>query len=146
MKLNQDKINTLLNTYNKKQDSEYMKVSMESFIKEAKRYVKAIKERRMICNIGKVSASGMSRNIKFLEMAKCKTYDKKTRYGLSNFYQFFNVMQYTPVKDSDYFRIGGCGMDMIFHTNYTIIHNLQYLGLISKKDCESLAQATPAII
>ena len=146
MKLNQDKINTLLNTYNKKQDNEYMKVSMESFIKEAKRYVKAIKEHRMICNIGKVSSSGMSRNIKFLEMAKCKTYDKKTRYGLSNFYQFFNVMQYTPVKDSDYFRIGGCGMDMIFHTNYTIIHNLQYLGLISKKDCESLAQATPAII
>ena len=46
----------------------------------------------------------------------------------------------------DYFTIGGCGMDMIFHTNYTIIHRLYKLGFMTKKECEKLCQMTPSII
>ena len=49
-------------------------------------------------------------------------------------------------KNSNYFRIYGCGMDMIFHTNYTIIHKLARLGFLNKKECESLAQNTPQTI
>ena len=105
------------------------------------RYIKAIKEARMICSIGSVSKSGMSRTIKFLEMSK-----GENRHFLYNFYQFFDSLGYTKIKDSDYFRIGGCGMDMIFHTNYTIMHDLRRLGFINKEECDTLAQATPHIV
>ena len=97
----------------------------------------------MICAIGSVSKSGMSRNIKFVEWAKSDTSDKHQLY---NFYQFFDVLGYTKVKNSDYFRIGGCGMDMIFHTNYTIIHNLKSIGLVSVDECKTLSQNTPYVI
>ena len=107
--LNIKEIETFIKGYNKK--NEY-KIDIETFINNAKRYIKAIKENRMICAIGSVSKSGMSRNIKFVELSKSDTSDKHQLY---NFYQFFDVLGYTKVKNSDYFRIGGCGMDMIFH-------------------------------
>jgi hypothetical protein len=116
--------------------------STESFVKDATRYVKAIKERRIICNIESVSKSGMSRNIKFLAPEK---YD--TGYQYLNFFAFMRSLGFSPVNSrSDCFRIGGCGMDMIFHTNYTIIHKLHRLGLLNKKECEKLAQMTPQVI
>jgi len=138
--LNIKEIETIIKGYNKK--NEY-KIDIETFINNAKRYIKAIKENRMICAIGSVSKSGMSRNIKFVELAKSDTSDKHQLY---NFYQFFDVLGYTKVKDSDYFRIGGCGMDMIFHTNYTIIHNLKSIGLVSVDECKTLSQNTPYVI
>jgi len=143
MKLNTNEIDAIVKKYNKK--NKYG-ISSEIFINNAKRYIKAIKEGRMICSIGSVSKSGMSRTIKFLEMTKSKTFSNETRHYLSNFYQFFDTLDYNPVKDSDYFRIGGCGMDMIFHTNYTIIHKLGRMGFIDKATTETLAQRTPAIV
>lgn len=116
--------------------------SKDQFIKDGIRYIKAIQERRIICSIGSVSASGMSRTIKFLA-------PEKGKYGYSylNFFAFMRALGYTPANKNDhYFRIGGCGMDMIFHTNYTIIHRLQRLGFINKKQCSSLAQETPQTI
>lgn len=107
------------------------------------RYIKAIKEKRMICNIESVSSSGMSRNIKFVEMRKCT---ELKEHFILNFYKFFVVMGYTKVKNSDCFRITGCGMDMIFNTNYNIIHNLYNMGFISKQICSTLSQKTPYII
>jgi hypothetical protein len=84
----------------------------------------------------------MSRTIKFLSCEKTKT-----GFYYSNYNCLFDVLGFTPAKGNDfYFRIGGCGMDMIFHTNYTIIHRLHRLGLINKKDCERLAQMTPSVI
>ena len=138
--LNIKEIETFIKGYNKK--NEY-KIDIETFINNAKRYIKAIKENRMICAIGSVSKSGMSRNIKFVELAKSDTSDKHQLY---NFYQFFDVLGYTKVKNSDYFRIGGRGMDMIFHTNYTIIHNLKSIGLVSVDECKTLSQNTPYVI
>ena len=114
--------------------------TVEQFISDAKRYIKAIKEGRMICSIGSVSQSGMSRTIKFIECSK-----GKTSYHYYNFYALFSVLGYRKTK-SDYFSIGGCGMDMIFHTNYTIIHKLHRLGFINKAVCDSLAQNTPTVI
>jgi hypothetical protein len=40
--------------------------SVEQFISDAKRYIKAIEENRMVCNIASVSKSGMSRPMKFV--------------------------------------------------------------------------------
>lgn len=116
--------------------------SQDRFICDAERYIKAIKEGRMICSIEKVSASGMSRTIKFLSCEK-----GSRNYIYLNYFAFFQTLGFSPAsKRSHYFRIHGCGMDMIFHTNYTIIHKLQRLGFIDKKRCESLAQMTPLVI
>ena len=119
--------------------------TVEQFSNDASRYVKAIAEGRVICSIGSVSNSGMSRTIKFLAPEKSK-YDKKTRFYYSNFFAMFKALGFSPVKDSDYFRINGCGMDMIFHTNYSIMHRFERLGIITKKQCEGLAQQTPSVI
>ena len=113
----------------------------EQSLKDAERYIKAIKERRMICNIISVSNSGMSRNLKFLSCEKSK-HDKE--YWYSNYFAFFKALGYTEAKEG--FRVNGCGMDMVFHTNYTNIHSLKNIGLISDKECRILAQMTPTVI
>jgi hypothetical protein len=126
------------------QDLEYH--SADAFIVRANAYIKAIKENRVICSIGSVSPSGMSRTIKFLECAKSKG-TKPTHYNFLTFWAMFKILGFKEAKNNrDYFRINGCGMDMIFHTNYTIMHNLKALGFISKKQCDVLAQNTPGVI
>jgi hypothetical protein len=42
----------------------------DDFIRDSKRYINAIKEGRVICNIESVSRSGMSRKMKFLECSQ----------------------------------------------------------------------------
>jgi len=117
-------------------------LDIKSFVNSADRYIKAIKEGRMICSIGSVSQSGMSRNIKFMECRK-----GNNRHCYLNFYAFFLALGHRSVGNMDgYFRVSGCGMNMIFHTNYQIIHRLHRLGFISKKQCSNLAQLTPSVI
>ena len=117
--------------------------NIDNFISDSKEYISAIREGRMINSIGSVSGSGMSRTIKFLACYKNRT---GKQYYYRNFFAFFKSLDFSPVKDSDYFRINGCGMDMIFHTNYTIIHRLKRIGFITKKQCERLAQMMPNTI
>lgn len=116
--------------------------SVEQFIGDANRYIKAIQEGRMICKIASVSASGMSRQMRFCSMEKNKY--NKGNFNLTNYLCLFLALGFT--KAGDNFRIGGCGMDMVFHTNYTIIHRLERLGFIAKEACEKLAQQTPVVI
>lgn len=107
------------------------------------RIVKAIKEGRVVCSIGSVSSSGMSRTIKFVV---CMKHKDSYRYSYRNFYAFFSALGYRKSNNRDYFRISGCGMDMIFHTNYTNIHYMRNLGIITQKQCNYLAQQTPTVI
>lgn len=119
--------------------------SVDDFIKDAQTYIDAIKTRRMNCIIRSVSRSGMSRNIKFFSVEKSN--NKPVQFYTRNYFTFFISLGYRLAdKHSDNFNIGGCGMDMIFHTNYTIIHKLHRLGFIDKKTCDNLAQQTPTII
>jgi len=123
--------------------------TIENFISDAKDYIKAINEQRMLCVIEKVSSSGMSRNIKFHSCEKNgidKTAPEANNYYYRQYRCLFIALGYTEVKNSDSFRIGGCGMDMIFHTNYTIIHRLHRLEFITKEQCEKLAQQTPVVL
>ena len=123
--------------------------TVENFISDAKDYIKAITERRMLCVIEKVSSSGMSRNIKFHsceQSGKDKTATESRSFYYRQYRCLFMALGYTEVKNSDSFRIGGCGMDMIFHTNYTIIHRLHRLEFITKEQCEKLAQQTPVVL
>ncbi len=115
----------------------------EQFVKDGFRYIKAIKEGRVINCVGSVSSSGMSRMMKFLECAKSKHH--KNKYMYLNFIGFMNAMG-NKCDRNGFFRIHGSGMDMVFHTNYTIIHKLHRLGFVNKAECKSLAQDTPTTI
>jgi hypothetical protein len=115
----------------------------EQFIYDAQKYINAIKEGRMINIINSVSSSGMSRNIKF---TSCEG-GNDGRYYQRNYTCLFIALGYTEAKKGyGYFRIGGCGMDMIFHTNYSIIHDFKRFGLIADVECATLAQMTPNTI
>lgn len=110
----------------------------EDFIRQAERYIKATKENRLICNIDKVTASGMSCTMKFLEFDK-----SKNKGVVLDFWTLFKALGYTEVNRSGYFRLNGCGMDMEFNTHYNIIHNIYSMGFITKKQCDKLAQMKP---
>tara|TARA_R110000822_G_C15154620_1_gene477600 strand:+ start:331 stop:759 length:429 start_codon:yes stop_codon:yes gene_type:complete len=120
----------------------YGSSEVDQFTESAKRYIKAIKQGRIICNIESVSASGMSRNIKFME---CNG-TTKNGFSFFNFFKLFKDLGYKNAKNSNSFKISGCGMDMVFATNYNIIHKLKNLGFLSPKDCAALAQKTPNVI
>lgn len=114
----------------------------EQFLKDAQQYIKAIKERRMLCCINSVSKSGMSRTLSFKSCEKSKY--AKNDYWYSNYYALFTALGHT--RAGDYFRVNGCGMDMVFATNYNNIHEFKNLGIISKKECDKLCQMTPTCI
>jgi hypothetical protein len=124
-------------------NEEYYDVN--DFIDDGMRYIKAIKEGRMIVSIGSVSQSGMSRTMKFLSCEKNKYY--KGHHNYTNYWMFFRLLGYSKDRSNNrYFRIHGCGMDMVFDTNYNNIHNLCRLGFIDKKTCAKLAQETPPVV
>lgn len=115
---------------------------VDRFIDDCQKYIAAIKSGRMLCIIGSVSSSGMSRTIKFSSCEK-----GKERSWYRNYNCLFLSLGYTEaIKGWGYYRISGCGMDMVFHTNYSIIHRLHNLGFITKKECESYAQMTPVVL
>lgn len=116
--------------------------SVNGFISDARRYIKAIKEGRIIVDIASVSKSGMSRKMKFLE---CTKHKNENRYSYLNFYALFNSFGYS-FGDRDTFQVNGCGMDMVFNTNYNNMHTLKSLGFITNEQCSTLAQQTPAVI
>ena len=119
----------------------------DEFLATANNYIDAIREGRMFCTIPKVSASGMSRQIKFNSFEIYSPQKENSKKGYyRQYWAFFKALGYKEVKGSNTFSIGGCGMDMIFHTNYTIIHKLHRLGFIDEAECESLAQQTPTVL
>jgi len=120
--------------------------SVEQFCKDAERYILAIKENRMFCRIHSVAKSGMSRTMSFHEFNVYNKPEGNNRGQILNFYSFFSALGYKFKSGMDCFTVGGCGMDMVFHTNYSIIHNLKILGFIPKDECEVLAQMTPNTI
>ena len=111
----------------------------EDFIRNAERYIKACKENRIFCIIHSVSKSGMSRKLSFYE----STFNEDGRGGFLNFNAFFIALGYSDRNKDGKFTVNGCGMDMVFHTNYSIIHSLYNLEMITKEECDTLAQNTP---
>ena len=118
--------------------------SVEAFYDDAKRWIKGIKENAIVCIHKHTSNSGMSRRFKYIMVQKGKGYEG-VRYHATQFYSFHKALGYR-VNDNSETTIGGCGMDMNFHLNYTIIHILYNLGFLSKKECEWLAQQTPTFL
>ncbi len=115
--------------------------SQEQFINDCYRYKKAIEGGRVICNIASVSKSGMNRTMKFVA---CE--HGNTGYNYCNFIMLFTILGFKFVRNSDYIKVGGCGMDMVFATNYQVIKELELLGVCTREESEKLCQMTPTII
>lgn len=116
----------------------------QQFEEEAKQYISAIEQNRVICFIHGVSRSGMSRRMSF---KACEPVHKKVKaYYYSGLNQFISVASgYRLNKDYE-LVVEGCGMDMVFNTNYNVINELQRIGYLSKKRAENLAQKTPTSV
>ena len=116
--------------------------TLEDFEKDANDYVNAIGDGRMVVNVGSVAKSGMSRSVKF---ASCQ--QGRDRYWYRHYNSMFQALGYAKAHHhNDYYVIRGCGMDMIFATNYDIIHNLHTLGIITKEQRDHLSQQTPTVL
>ena len=110
--------------------------SQEDFIKDCKCYIKALKSGRLQYTVTNVSKSGMSRDI-FIQ-----SYEGTMTKG--HFRTYFGMLKVFGYKEASKYssdiRVGGCGMNMLFATNYNICHDLKRIGLITKKECELLCQ------
>ncbi len=115
--------------------------SEDQFIEDVKMYIKAIKEGRMLNTIHSVSSSGMSRVISFHSCEK-----NKHGFYYRQYVSLFRALGYSKGNTDYNFRISGCGMDMIFHTNYSNIHLFYNLGFITKIECAKLCQKTPTTL
>lgn len=118
--------------------------SNEDFFRDCERWISAVKEGRLMCSIKSVSRSGMSRVFYYFELKKS---DGSERSYIMQFYSFLKATGHTESRAyCGSITVGGCGMDMNFHTNYSIIHRLSSLGFITPEECSQLSQQTPHIV
>ena len=111
--------------------------SVDDLISDIQTYINAVKSGRISYEVITVSKSGMSRTIK---ITSCEKTDKNQFY-YRQYQVMLSVLGETVVSGySDTIRVYGCGMNMLFHTNYCLIHTFCRLGFISKKQCAVLAQ------
>lgn len=107
----------------------------ENFIKDCKIYIKALKANRVRYSVTHVSSSGMSRDINII------SFEGSMSNGyFRNYNMMLTILGYSFAKHSNDIKVSGCGMNMLFATNYDIIHTFKRMGLIKNKTCEVLAQ------
>lgn len=106
----------------------------------AKRFIKALREKRIIATVKKVSSSGMSRDIFFGEVAISGKGGSRYTH-IYQFNWFFKQLGYNYNSGMDSIRVGGCGMDMIFNTLYGVCGTLKYNGFKLPDNWSSLSEA-----
>jgi len=89
--------------------------------RNAERFIKALKEERILCSVQSVSKSGASKVIAFREIVKCGK-----KFSILQFDWFLEQLGYTAKNNG--ISIGGCGMDMIFHTLNSVAGTLKANG------------------
>ncbi len=117
-----------------KQISKENYYDIDSFIRDVNTYIKAVKSGRILYTVTHVSQSGMSRDISI------QSFEGKTNNGsYRSYYMMLKVMGYNFSKYND-IKVSGWGMDMLFATNYRLIHSFNRMGFINKPSCDKLAQ------
>lgn len=90
----------------------------------AERFLKAVREHRLLCTVKRVSSSGMSRLIRVYEIQN----DENGRPHILQFNGFLGQVGWTFSDKDNAIRVVGCGMDMVFHLLSTTVENLRYYG------------------
>lgn len=91
---------------------QYLKDSSKYYGAELTRIKKALLNGRFYAGVKSVSKSGMSRTITLAYVYKNKLHTIRDK----------NILALAGVSENG--RIGGCGMDMLFHAQYTLFNNL----------------------
>ena len=133
-------------TRNIRNDKELLKgmikvdMTVERFIRDAQTYLRAVKERRINYTVDTVSKSGMSRTLMITSCERWR-WDGKLRYYYRQYNTMLQAMGYSVRRGyRDSIRVHGCGMNMLFATNYNIVWSLHRLGFISRRQCDLLCQ------
>ena len=128
---------------NKELMTRLKKVDMpvEWFISDAQTYIRAVADRRISYAVDTVSKSGMSRTL-IITSCERSRWENKVSYHYRHYNTMLQAMGYSVKRGyRDSIRVHGCGMNMLFATNYNIIWTLCRLGFISRKKCAVLCQA-----
>ena len=108
--------------------------SEESFVKDCKTYIKAVQAGRALFRVTHVSTSGMSRNISIT------SFEGKMSKGY--FRQYASMLEVMGFNLTNRFevKVSGCGMDMVWNTNYNIVNMIKSYGIITKKTSAIVSQ------
>ena len=96
----------------KNEESQYRETSKDYILQELTKIKNALLKGRFYAGVVSVSRSGMSRKIKLAYIYKNKLITVRDP-------KLLKLAGVSP-KGS----ISGCGMDMLFHAQYTLFHNL----------------------
>lgn len=110
--------------------------SVDRLISDIQCYINAVKTGRILYTVMSVANSGMSR---------CVSIKSCEKSGSRFYYRQYNCMLkalgYSIKRGyEDTVRVNGCGMNMLFATNYNLMHTFKRLGFISDKVCAELCQ------
>lgn len=108
----------------------------EAFKSDAITYIEAVKSGRMIYDVTSVARSGMSRRILIRSVEHSKHSEE---YYIRTYRTFLKVLGYR-LNDDNTITVSGCGMNMLFATNYNIISQLYNMKFITKEECATLQQ------
>ena len=96
----------------KNEESQYRETSKDYILQELTKIKNALLKGRFYAGVVSVSRSGMSRKIKL-------AYVYKNELRTIRDPQILKLAGVSPKGN-----ISGCGMDMLFHAQYTLFHNL----------------------
>ena len=108
----------------------------EMLLDDIQDYIKALKEGRLQYLVMNVSQSGMNRNILIQSCEQSKT---TNNFYFRQYSRMFEMLGYKSDKDY-YVKVSGCGMNMLFATNYYLIQTFKSMNIISESEANILAQ------
>ena len=108
----------------------------EMLLDDIQDYIKALKEGRLQYLVMSVSQSGMNRNIL---IQSCEQNKSNNNFYFRQYSRMFEMLNYKLDKNYN-IRVSGCGMNMLFATNYYLIHTFKSMNIISDAEAEILAQ------
>ena len=108
----------------------------EMLLDDIQDYIKALKEGRLQYLVMNVSSNGMNRNILIQSCEQNKT---NNNFYFRQYSRMFEMLNYKLDKDYN-IRVSGCGMNMLFGTNYYLIQTFKSMNIISESEANILAQ------
>jgi hypothetical protein len=111
---------------------------IDDFKQDARAYLKALKEGRVLYNVEHVSASGMTR---FISVKACEKVKGENRYIYRTFHSLLVATGHQYSRKYKGYSAIGCGMNMVFAMNYYLVRELNGLGLVKPSDLKTLEQA-----
>ena len=108
----------------------------EMLLDDIQDYIKALKEGRLQYLVMNVSQSGMNRNILIQSCEQNKT---NNNFYFRQYSRMFEMLGYKLDKDYK-IRVSGCGMNMLFATNYYLIQTFKSMNIITDAEANILAQ------